>query len=226
MVYFEKDFIQFFKNLEKNNDRDWFKANKARYERVVKEPFEVFVNDLISEFSKRDKSLHLTPKECIFRIYRDIRFSKDKRPYKLNTSAIICPKGRKGKDFPGMYVELNHNHFRFYGGCYFPHKQALADIRYEIANDPKSFQKLISNKKFVSTFGEVRGEKNKILPKDLKEPAGQEPLIFNKSFYFFHQDEPTSLLQDDLLERSIEYYQTARPLTDYLIRAGGYAELL
>ncbi|MDA9819544.1 DUF2461 domain-containing protein [Salibacteraceae bacterium] len=224
MAYFEKDFIKFFKELEKNNDRDWFKANKPRYEEVVKKPFELFVADLIVNFAKQDKKLIVTPKECIFRIYRDVRFSKNKQPYKLNVSAIICPKGRKGKDYPGMYVELNHNHFRFYTGCYFPEKQALTDIRYEIAAKPAEFRKLISGKKFVDLFGEIRGEKNKILPKDLKEPASTEPLIFNKSFYSFHEEDPNVLLEDDLMKKCLDYYKIARPLNDWLIRAGGYSE--
>ncbi len=224
MAYFENDFINFFKELEKNNDRDWFKANKPRYEKVVKQPFEAFIGDLINTIAKEDKSLIIAPKECIFRIYRDVRFSKNKDPYKLNTSAIICPKGRKGKDYPGIYVDLNHQHFRFYSGCYFPSKEALADIRYEIAAKPKDFRKLISSKKFMDLFGEVLGDKNKILPKDLKEPANTEPLIFNKAFYFFHQDDPKALLQEDLMDKCLSYFKVAKPVNDWLIRAGGYAQ--
>lgn len=225
MSYFTQEFIDFFINLEKNNNRDWFQTNKKEYEKQVKKPFEIFVADLIKLISKHDKTIQVLPKDCIFRIYRDIRFSKDKSPYKLNTSAIIGRQGRKGGSIPGTYVELSHQHFRIYGGCYMPEKQHLMDIRYEIANNPKEFKKLYTDKEFVKHFGELRGEKNKILPADLKEPASTEAYIFNKQFYYFEQFAPKILLKDDLMKTCEKAYCASKPLLDYLTKAGGYAEI-
>ena len=94
-TYFSPDFLQFFKELAANNHKEWFDENRKRYETVVKKPFEVFVQHAIDEMAKLDPRLsELDPKKCIFRINRDIRFSKDKAPYKLNRSAAISVGGR------------------------------------------------------------------------------------------------------------------------------------
>ncbi len=224
MQYFTKDFISFFKELEKNNHRDWFQANKKRYEESVKKPFAAFVGEVIQAMHKDEKDLNVEAKDCIFRINRDIRFSKDKTPYKTNVSAIISPKARKDKGYPGYYMELSHKVARFYGGCYMPEKQNLMDIRYEMANDPKAVKKLINKKDFVDVFGEVQGEKNKIIPKDLREPAEELDLIYNKGFYYFHEDKPSLIHSQVLMDKFLHYYKAARPLVDYFVRAGGYAD--
>ncbi|MCB0818301.1 MAG: DUF2461 family protein, partial [Flavobacteriales bacterium] len=84
MAWFTADYQRFFKDLAAHNDRDWFHANKKRYETSVKKPFEAFVQELIDRMGKLDKQYRITPKEAIFRIHRDVRFSNDKTPYKLN----------------------------------------------------------------------------------------------------------------------------------------------
>ncbi len=225
MAYFSDEFIRFFKDLDQNNEREWYHANKKRFEKEVKKPFELFVQDLIKMIQKHDSNIVVTPKECIFRIYRDVRFSKDKTPYKTNVSAIVGRHGRKGGSIPGTYVELSHKHFRFYGGCYMPEKQNLMDIRYEIAQDPEEFRSLYKDKKFKSHYGEIRGEKNKRLPADLKGPAEQEGLIFNKQFYYFEEFKAETILRDDLLKICEKNYLASKPMLDFLTKAGGYAEL-
>ena len=101
MIYFTKDFIGFFSDLENNNNRDWFHENKKRYETSVKGPFESLVSALISELSKVYPEMTITPKDAIFRINRDIRFSKDKSPYKTHMAALISPGGKKDKTTSG-----------------------------------------------------------------------------------------------------------------------------
>ncbi|HNR54889.1 MAG TPA: DUF2461 family protein, partial [Flavobacteriales bacterium] len=86
MAWFTNDFNDFFKDLAKNNNKEWFDANRKRYEASVKEPFTAFVAEAIKRIGKHDKAVRIEPKEAIFRINRDIRFSKDKTPYKLNAS--------------------------------------------------------------------------------------------------------------------------------------------
>ena len=82
MPHFSPEFLQFFKDLAANNNRDWFTGNKKHYELVVKKPFEVFITDMINKIKKDDPKLQIEAKDAIFRIYRDVRFSKDKTPYK------------------------------------------------------------------------------------------------------------------------------------------------
>lgn len=215
MAFFTKDFLQFFKELRKNNDREWFNANKKRYVKEVKEPFENFVGQTIETLKPAMPGLDITPKEAIFRIYRDTRFGKDKTPYKEHVSAAIVPGGRKNMSQPGIYVQLNDSEVRLYSGTYAPDKEKLAAIRYKIASDPKAFQKLYKKKNFKDSFGEILGEKNKRLPKDLTEAAEQEPLIYNKGFYYFASLPADSVLSDDLPKIILKHYQVATPINEF-----------
>ena len=95
---FEKDFIDFFKELAQNNNKEWFDSNRKRYESSIKKPFKEFISKLISEIQLHDSEVLIEPKDAIFRINRDIRFSKDKTPYKLQTSAIVSAGGRKNRE--------------------------------------------------------------------------------------------------------------------------------
>lgn len=219
MAYFEKDYFDFFKELAANNNRDWFQEHKKRYENSVKKPFEVFVADLISEVGKLDKKVAIQPKDAIFRINRDIRFSKDKTPYKLNRSAIVSPIGKKDKANPGLYIEVSPEHVRVYGGVYMPDKTQLYNIRETIAQNPKKLEKLSSDKKFKDIFGEIRGEKNKIIPKEFKEIGEKSDIIYNKQFYWFTQWDPKEALKDDFLKKTMEAYKANKALMDYFAAA-------
>ena len=221
MSYFSEDYLNFFKELAANNHKDWFDENRKRYTNNIKEPFEKFVNDLIAEVQKHDKKIQITHKEAVFRINRDIRFSKDKSPYKLNRSAIISPKGRKDKAYPGLYVEAGPEHYRIYGGVYMPDKEQLLSIRNTIAAAPKKIEKLMADESFKSVFGEIRGEKNKILPKELKEAGEKTPILFNKQFYWFAELEPEVIEQDDILEKTMEAYLANKKMMDYFASAMG-----
>lgn len=216
MPYFEPDFLEFFKELAPNNNKDWFDENRKRYHRVIKDPFQAFVKDLISELSKSNPKLkELEPRDCIFRINRDIRFSKDKTPYKLNVSALVAVGGRKNRQGEGCYVELSPEHLRVYGGVYEPDKESLLSIREGIAADIDGFQKAINNKKFESRFGHIRGDKNKIIPKDLKAAGEKEPLIYNKQFYYFAEFDPEVIISDNLMSTITSTYDDAREVEQY-----------
>ena len=104
MKYFTQDYLDFFKELAANNHKEWFDENRKRYEKSVKDPFKKFVEALIAETHKFDPSVNIEAKDAIFRINRDIRFSKDKTPYKLDRSAIISSGGRKDHSIPGFYI--------------------------------------------------------------------------------------------------------------------------
>ena len=219
MVFFDKSFLRFFKGLRKNNDREWFNDNKKDYIAHVKEPFEAFVAHMIDKLQPLDPNIVIRPKDAIFRIYRDTRFGADKTPYKEHVSAVISPGGRKDMSRTGVYIQLNDVDARIYSGMYAPSKEHLLAIREAIAQDPKGFKKLYTDKKFVSTFGEIRGEKNKRLPKHFNEISEVEPLVFNKGFYFFSSLPPTTILEDSFPDTIVEHYKTAKPLNDFFSNA-------
>lgn len=213
MAFFTEDYLQFFIELAPNNNKDWFDLNRKRYENSVRKPFVKFVEHMIAQIAQSDKAFEgLEAKNCMFRINRDIRFSKDKTPYKMMMSAVVAPEGKKSKAINGVYFELGPENVRVYGGIYEIDKDDLLDVREGIAGNSKKFNELINAKDFKEVFGEVLGEKNKIIPKHLKEAAEKEPLIFNKQWYFYAEFEPEVVLQDDLDQIIMDCYLAGRPL--------------
>ncbi len=208
-----KDFIQFMKDLSQNNNRDWFHSNKKRYEAVVKKPFYELVGNIIEKMD-----LDLEVKNAVFRINRDIRFSKDKSPYKTHVGAVISKGGRKNPMYPGVYLQLSHEGTYIGGGCHSPDKESLTKIRSAIVQDPKRIEKLQKNKKFVQYFPEgIAGDKNKILPKEFKEKGKEIPILFHKQFYYMaHYADDTTVLRPDLADFTIEHYKAAKGWVDFL----------
>ena len=153
MAFFTPDYLIFFKELAANNNKEWFDANRKRYETVVRDPFKEFITLLIDELSKRDASIDIQAKEAIFRINRDIRFSKDKTPYKLQNSAIISKEGRKNKNYPGIYLEFGPERLAFYGGIYMPDSKQTLKVRSFFKAHSKELQSLLFDANFKSNFG-------------------------------------------------------------------------
>lgn len=219
MAWFTNDFNAFFKDLARNNHKEWFDANRKRYETSVKRPFEAFVAEAIRQVAGHDRNVRIEPKEAIFRINRDIRFSKDKAPYKMNTSAIISPAGRRDHATPGIYFELGPEQVKFYGGAYMPDKVQLERIRRGILRDPKGFRRTIEGRSFTDLFHGVLGEANKVLPAEFKQAAKKEPLIANKQFYV-GAEYPARLVTDaGLMDRLMDHYLAMRPLNVWLAAA-------
>ena len=214
--YFTEAYLHFFMDLAANNHKDWFDQNRSRYQTEVKAAMEVFVGDLIATLKKDADLGDLKASDCIFRINKDIRFSKDKTPYKLQMSALIVKGGRKQMYDPGLYIELGPEFLNIYSGFYMPEKDQLLKIREKIAANPASFEKIINAKAFKASFGEVRGEKSKILPKELKEVAKLHELIYNKQFYLVHQVDAEKILDSDLLSYVVNHFKSAAEFNRFL----------
>lgn len=216
MAYFTKDFINFFKELAGNNNRAWFTENKKRYEDSVKRPFEAFIEEMITQLARQDKRITMTSKESIFRIYRDVRFSKDKTPYKTKASAIISPGGKKDKSTPGVYLEMGPEHIRFYSGAHVLEKEQLHNVRSYIASNMKAFDRVITEKEFSGSFSEILGEKHKRIPPEFQEAFAKQPLIANKSFYFYSQFKPGIATDPELVSKLMDTYRIAKPAMRFL----------
>jgi uncharacterized protein (TIGR02453 family) len=219
MAYFSKAFNQFFIDLAPNNHKEWFDENRKTYEKEVKEPFKKFVGDVIERLKEFDPGLDVEPKDSIFRINRDIRFAKDKTPYKMHVAAAISRKGKKVHDYPGLYIHLGPEKVWIGGGAYSLSKEKLEDVRSAIAKKPKEFQKAISDKDFVKTYGKVRGDAHKRIPKEFKEVVEDVPLIANKQFYYMSELPPETVERDDLLEIVVNHYKAALPVHSFLAEA-------
>ncbi len=218
MAWFSPDFNRFFIELAANNNKDWFDVNRERYFREVKLPFERFVAEMIQRVAKVDPKVRIEPKEAIFRINRDVRFSKEKAPYKLNRSALISVSGKKDMNASGIYFELGPEHVTVYGGAYRPEKDGLERIRTRIAGNLKQFKALQQDKQFVKYFGSVEGEANKRLPPELREAAAKEPLLFNKQFYYGAELPPKLVTSPKLPDLLMEHYAAMAPMNAFLLR--------
>lgn len=220
--FINKDFYVFFKSLAANNNKEWFDANRKQYETTVKQPFEQLCQAILVEMAKRDKSYSFQQsKDVIFRINRDIRFSKDKTPYKLTRSALFSPGGKKDMNPSGFYLELGPGGNHYYAGVYMPERPELAKIRRHIANNGEAFQKLIAAKAFKESFGEVKGEKNKRLDSELREAAEKQALLYNTQFYIQHELSDEMCMSDQLVDELMRIQKIATPYLTFLTEAMG-----
>lgn len=220
MAYFSSEFNAFFRELAPNNHKEWFDENRSRYEKHVKKPFQEFVRAAIDEMEKVNPAIKgLEPKDAIFRINRDVRFAKDKSPYKIQMSAVVGPGGKKNYTGNGLYFEFTPEHVRFYSGVYEADKDTLQAVRNSIAQNLNEFKSCYTNPDFKNLFGEIRGEKNKVLPKELKESGEQEPLLFNKQFYFFCEHPESLIESDDLMQKLLEAYRVAQPIQNFFSKS-------
>lgn len=218
MAYFTPAFHEFFIELAANNHKDWFHANKKRYERDVKKPFDKFVQDVLDALAAEGQTIDIKAKDAIFRVNRDIRFSKDKSPYKLQRSAICSRYGRKDKSYPGgIYIDFGPEKVWIGGGAYFLDKDQLYDLRDHIAKKSDQFLEAIHDRDFVATYGEVHGEKNKIVPKEFKPVLEKVPEIANKQMYYMSEHAPETIFEDNLLETTLAHWRAARKLEQFLV---------
>lgn len=199
-TYFTEEYLNFFMELASNNHKDWFDTNKKRYQNIVKTPFETLIQDIIEKQKKPLSLGELSTSECIFRINKDVRFSKDKTPYKIQMSALIAKGGKKNMYDPGLYIEIGPEFINIYTGFYMPEKEQLHTLRSKVAANPKKLEAILNKKDFINAFGEVKGEKSKVLPVDIKALAKAHPLVYNKQFYLLHQADATLILNPGLLE--------------------------
>jgi uncharacterized protein (TIGR02453 family) len=219
MKYFSEKYLSFFKQLAANNHKDWFDKNRKEYENEVREPFKLFIKDVINSIYAIDSEIQIEPKDAIFRINRDIRFSKDKTPYKLFNSAIISRTGRKDKAYPGMYIELNPEKLGVFGGIFMPDTQQVYKIRKYIVNNVKEFEDLICDKKFVTYYGKVRGKQHTRIQTEFREAAAKQNLLYNKQWYYEASLSPQIIIKDNLLEKILEYYKVSFQFQKFLTKA-------
>ena len=211
--------LNFLKDLKQNNNREWFHANKKRYEAELKGPFQELVARLIEAFQEVDPAIQIPPKDAIFRINRDTRFSKDKSPYKTNVGAIISRYGRKSKEYPGFYVHIEPGNIMMGGGAYFLPKEALYKVRNHIALHLKEFKKILTDKTFTEKFGTIKGEQNKRLPKEFQSVQTEEPLIANKQFYFMAEMDPKAALKEGLVALGASHFKAGYQVNRFLVEA-------
>ncbi len=219
MAWFTQDAIDFFSELEQNNERPWFEKNKKRFERSVKHPMEAFAAEMIGRMQQIDSQISMLPKDSVFRIYRDTRFSKDKTPYKTNAGLVVTRGGRGDHSSLGLYFHMDAKSMGVASGCYMPDTAQIHLIRSHIASHLDEFAKLLDDPKFKAMFGTLAGDKNKVIPSEFRDAAAKQPLIFNKQFYYWGEHAATEVLREDLPDFVMRHVDAAQPMNRFLERA-------
>lgn len=209
--------LTFLKKLKNNNHRDWFEKNKAQY-LEAKEEFEGFIDELIMGLRKLDPeiSADLKARDCVFRIYKDVRFSKDKSPYKTNMGASINPGGKKSL-VAGYYFHLEPGGSFLAGGVYMPEPAMLQAIRQEIDYNPEPLNKILKSTAFKKYFkGLDEDDKLKTMPKGFEKDHPQADLLKNKHFVVSHYFNDKDLLNKKLVQETLAGFKAMLPLLLYL----------
>lgn len=213
--------IKFLKDLKKNNDKSWFDAHRPQYE-AAKKNFEQFIQAVIDKHGKQDSSIkELTAKSCMFRINRDVRFSKNKSPYKTNFGASINRGGKKSI-YAGYYFHCEPGESFVGGGLWMPMPPETKKIRQEIDYCFDEFKKIVNNKKFKGIYGDLyQGEDVALtrVPQGFEKdnPAGE--FLKLKSWLAMQSIKDSELTSDGLVKKTVGAFEALQPLLAFLNRA-------
>jgi hypothetical protein len=208
--------LNFLLALRTNNNKAWMEAHQADY-RQARNTFIDLTHFIIQGMGKHDPSIaNLEPKSCIFRINRDIRFSKDKSPYKTNMGAYLTPGGKNG-GCAGYYLHIEPPDQSFLaGGIHQPSADALKKIRQEIDYNADGLMMVINAPRFKELFGALQGEKLKRMPQGYDVDHPQAELLKMKSFVAMHHASDSMVVQKDFLPHTLEILQEITPLNKFL----------
>ena len=207
--------LDFLDKLSLNNNKAWFDAHRTDYE-TPRKVFNDFIDYLIDEFRTSDNLQGLSAKECVTRIYRDIRFTRDKSPYHTNFSAIIAPGGKKSPE-QGYYVSLQpHGQSLVAGGLYMPSPEQLERFRQAIDQHAATFKRITGEKDFVEQFGKIEGERLKTAPKGYDRTHPEIDLLQLKQVTVLHHFSDQEVLADNFPEKVIVVCRAMKPFLKYL----------
>ncbi|MBE0675966.1 MAG: DUF2461 domain-containing protein [Bacteroidales bacterium] len=222
MAMITENTLAFLRELKSNNNRDCFIANKRLYDEARHE-FEKFVDNLIIQIADFDPSIaHHTAAGTVFRIYRDVRFGKDKSPYKTHLGAYISAAKTKSDihSFAGYYIHVEPSGGSMLaGGAYEPQGQWLKNIRKEIHYNGDEFKKIIGGKSFVDYFGALEGEKLKTAPRDYPKDHPDLELLKQKSFLAVHNCTDKEVISPDFAAYAEKVFRALYPLNNFLNEA-------
>jgi uncharacterized protein (TIGR02453 family) len=211
-----KPIFDFLSGLTENNNREWMETHRLQYV-VARAEFELIVDYLIMEISAFDSAVQgLSPKECIFRLNRDIRFSSDKSPYKTHFGAYIAEGGRKSER-AGYYIHLQPKDSSLLGGgMYMPSGEALKKVRQEVDYNSSELKKIVSERLFKDYFGRVQGDHLKTAPKGYPTDHPNIEFLKLKSYFVLHNVTDEEALAPGFLKKAVRVFMAMQPFNDFL----------
>ena len=212
----QKTTLKFLKELAENNNKPWFDENRDAYAKA-KTDFEVFVKEMLGLLSALEPDFNnQQAKNCIFRIFRDVRFAKDKSPYKPNFGANFS-KGGKKANAAGYYMHFQPGGKCFLaGGVWMPESPMLKAIRQEIDYNFEAFSKILNQKNFKKLFTKIEGEALKTIPQGYTADNPAIELLKMKSFVVMFPFPDKNLTTEDFAQQCFETYKAMQPFVDFL----------
>jgi len=212
---FSREALKFFVQLKRHNNRPWFLKNKETYEREIKEPMVSLVLEINSQLRNLAPELVTEPKRAIYRIYRDVRFSADKSPYKTHTAALFAPRGLGKHACAGLYFHFAPDELLLAGGVYMPGPKELLAIRNHIAANPKALQNTLAQRQ-LAALGGLQGDQLMRVPKGFAPDHPAADLLRYKQFLVWVKHPPETALGKDLLHTLVQTFRTLLPLVRFL----------
>jgi uncharacterized protein (TIGR02453 family) len=215
---FTKDFFTFFSELKKNNNRDWFAANKPRYQDVVVKPMGQFINSIAPHLQSISPHYNADPRPhggSMFRIYRDTRFSKDKTPYKTHAACHFRHQAGRDAHAPGFYVHIETDHISVGGGIWRPPAKQLGQIREFISDNPSAWEKLRRSTN-IKKMGGIQGDSLVRPPRGYNPDAKHIEDLKRKSFYLMHGFDAELALGPEFVNESARVFRTAAKLNHFV----------
>ena len=210
-----QEVLHFLSELKENNNKEWFDQNRGRYEKCRKKMI-FFTELIIHEINRFDPSVGIQdPKQCVFRIFRDVRFSSDKTPYKTNMGSFIV-KGGKKSFCAGYYVHIEPGASFVGGGSYCPPPEALKAMRTEIFDNPDEFKQLIYSKSFRTLYPELYDDKLKTAPKGFPKDFAEIDLLKYKSYAFGSNLKDSDVTSTDFVGKVVSALKELHPVNQFL----------
>jgi uncharacterized protein (TIGR02453 family) len=212
-VIIKPETINFLKTLSKNNNRDWFNARKNKYE-IARENMIEFSDALLFEMNKHDNIETPSGKKSLYRIYRDVRFSKDKTPYSGYWGGGYRRATKKLRG--GYYFHIEKGNSSLMGGFWGPSPDDLQRIRQDIDLNHAEWRKVLADKTFKKTFGQLRGEQVKSAPRGFDKDHEAIDLLRYKQFIIKHSFTDKEVLSKDFVKKANDIFKKMRPFFDHM----------
>jgi uncharacterized protein (TIGR02453 family) len=213
---FPAEAIAFFRGLERNNRREWFQPRKAVFEHSVKEPMRELVAALSQALANFAPEYATDPSRAIFRIYRDVRFSKNKKPYKEHIAASFPLRGGMDHGHGGYYCAVSHKEVAVGGGVYMPDPAALAAIRNHIAQHHADLRRILAAPKLRRLLGELQGEQLARVPKGFACDHPAADLLRFKQLYLYAELPPDVATSPRLYQEIVDRFRAMVPFMRFL----------
>jgi uncharacterized protein (TIGR02453 family) len=215
---FPEDALRFLQELKESNTREWFTQHKPRYEASVKTPMLSLLAVLAERMKEIDEEIELDAKTSMYRIYRDVRFSADKSPYKTHTAAAFTLRGYNRKTDAAFYFHITPGEIGIGGGLYAPSGEQLKKLRSAIAENADDLHAILSTKEIKGLFGGLTGDSLKRIPRGFDSEHPEAELLMRKQFLLWTTVPEQVIFRQSFTDTLVKHFSAMTPFIRYLLR--------